>query len=201
MNLISEKSGLRRENSIGIIMVSFLLLGSLAGALMSNLCGEIFESHFIKDGSFYLNVFITTDLDTKILIKNILKTRLEFFFCIIIVLLTRIKEGLFSVILFVVGFCGGVLISENTLHYIYLDCFANEYIGVLVYIASITPQYLFYCLAIYILYKFCIKKNETAKHIIIVTIIAALLFIAGALCEACINPYIMKIILNKVGNI
>ena len=34
-----------------------------------------------------------------------------------------------------------------------------------------------------------------------VKIIAALLFIAGALCEACINPYIMKIILNKVGNI
>ena len=69
------------------------------------------------------------------------------------------------------------------------------------YIACITPEYIFYYLAIYILYIFCIKKKETAKHIIIITIIAALLFIAGALCEACINPYIMKTILNKVGNI
>ncbi len=90
------------------------------------------------------------------------------------------------------------MISENTIYYMQTQCFAKEYIGMLVYVFSILPQYIVYTIAILILYRYCIKKEAPTKQLVIYIIICSAIFTVGAFCEAYVCPLLIKWILSKL---
>ena len=180
-------------------IILILLTGCIAGAVMVNLNPAVFNEMFAnEDGSFYLNMFLTTSLDSKVLLKNTARIRLEFMMFLAMVSFTKLRKILFSIVVFMLGMCGGIMISENTIYYMQTQCFAKEYIGMLVYVFSILPQYIVYTIAILILYKYCIKKEAPTKQLVIYIVICGAIFTVGAFCEAYVCPLLVKWILSKL---
>lgn len=193
------KYNISKENMLDGLIIIILLIGSFGGALLVNLNPAFFEHIFFnEDGSFYFNIFLTTSVDSKIMLKNIIETRLKFLFFLAMSMLTRLKLVFFIFIILVLGVCGGVMISENTLYFVGTDCFAKEYIGMVVYVFSMLPQFIFYFPAIYIIYRYCIKKESPPRQFITYLIICVILFAAGAFCEAYASPLFIKWLLKKL---
>ncbi len=193
------RNELSKDNMLDGFIILIMLAGCIAGAVIVNLNPAIFnEIFFDEDGSFYLNMFLTTSVDSKILLKNTARIRLEFMMFLAMVSFTRLRKAFFSIVVFILGMCGGIMISENTIYYIQTQHFASEYIGVLVYAFSVMPQYILYGIAIFILYRYCIKKEAPTKQLVIYIIICSAIFTVGAFCEAYICPLLVKWILSKL---
>lgn len=193
------RSELSKDDMLDGFIILILLTGCIAGAVMVNLNPAVFNEMFAnEDGSFYLNMFLTTSLDSKVLLKNTARIRLEFMMFLAMVSFTKLRKILFSIVVFMLGMCGGIMISENTIYYMQTQCFAKEYIGMLVYVFSILPQYIVYTIAILILYKYCIKKEAPTKQLVIYIVICGAIFTVGAFCEAYVCPLLVKWILSKL---
>ena len=193
------RSELSKDDMLDGFIILILLTGCIAGAVMVNLNPAVFNEMFAnEDGSFYLNMFLTTSVDSKVLLKNTARIRLEFMMFLAMVSFTKLRKILFSIVVFMLGMCGGIMISENTIYYIQTQCFAKEYIGMLVYVFSVLPQYIVYTIAILILYKYCIKKEAPTKQLVIYIVICGAIFTVGAFCEAYVCPLLVKWILSKL---
>ncbi len=193
------RSELSKDDMLDGFIILILLTGCIAGAVMVNLNPAVFNEMFAnEDGSFYLNMFLTTSVDSKVLLKNTARIRLEFLMFLAMVSFTKLRKILFSIVVFILGMCGGIMISENTIYYMQTQCFAKEYIGMLVYVFSILPQYIVYTIAILILYRYCIKKEAPTKQLVIYIIICGAIFTVGAFCEAYVCPLLIKWILSKL---
>lgn len=193
------RSELSKDDMLDGFIILILLTGCIAGAVMVNLNPAVFNEMFAnEDGSFYLNMFLTTSVDSKVLLKNTARIRLEFMLFLAMVSFTKLRKILFSIVVFMLGMCGGIMISENTIYYMQTQCFAKEYIGMLVYVFSILPQYIVYTIAILILYRYCIKKEAPTKQLVIYIIICGAIFTVGAFCEAYVCPLLIKWILSKL---
>lgn len=193
------RSELSKDDMLDGFIILILLTGCIAGAVMVNLNPAVFNEMFAnEDGSFYLNMFLTTSVDSKVLLKNTARIRLEFMMFLAMVSFTKLRKILFSIVVFILGMCGGIMISENTIYYMQTQCFAKEYIGMLVYVFSILPQYIVYTIAILILYRYCIKKEAPTKQLVIYIIICSAIFTVGAFCEAYVCPLLIKWILSKL---
>ncbi len=193
------RSELSKDDMLDGFIILILLTGCIAGAVMVNLNPAVFNEMFAnEDGSFYLNMFLTTSVDSKVLLKNTARIRLEFLMFLAMVSFTKLRKILFSIVVFILGMCGGIMISENTIYYMQTQCFAKEYIGMLVYVFSILPQYIVYTIAILILYRYCIKKEAPTKQLVIYIIICSAIFTVGAFCEAYVCPLLIKWILSKL---
>lgn len=193
------RSELSKDDMLDGFIILILLTGCIAGAVMVNLNPAVFNEMFAnEDGSFYLNMFLTTSVDSKVLLKNTARIRLEFMMFLAMVSFTKLRKILFSIVVFMLGMCGGIMISENTIYYMQTQCFAKEYIGMLVYVFSILPQYIVYTIAILILYRYCIKKEAPTKQLVIYIIICGAIFTVGAFCEAYVCPLLVKWILSKL---
>ncbi len=193
------RSELSKDDMLDGFIILILLTGCIAGAVIVNLNPAVFNEMFAnEDGSFYLNMFLTTSVDSKVLLKNTARIRLEFMMFLAMVSFTKLRKILFSIVVFMLGMCGGIMISENTIYYMQTQCFAKEYIGMLVYVFSILPQYIVYTIAILILYKYCIKKEAPTKQLVIYIVICGAIFTVGAFCEAYVCPLLVKWILSKL---
>ncbi len=193
------RSELSKDNMLDGFIILIMLAGCLAGAVMVNLNPAIFNKMFInEDGNFYLNMFLTTSVDSRILLKNTARIRLEFMMFLAMVSFTKLRKAFFSIVVFILGMCGGIMISENTIYYMQTEHFAKEYIGMAVYAFSVMPQYILYGIAIFILYRYCIKKEAPTKQLFTYIIICSAVFLAGAFCEAYICPLLLRWILRRL---
>ena len=101
------RSELSKDNMLDGFIILIMLAGCLAGAVMVNLNPAIFNKMFInEDGSFYLNMFLTTSVDSRILLKNTARIRLEFMMFLAMVSFTKLRKAFFSIVVFILGMCG-----------------------------------------------------------------------------------------------
>jgi hypothetical protein len=182
-----------------LAVVIVVILGSAAGAVIVGLCPALFEDFFLDEsGNFYLNMFLTTSVNSGVLFRNTTKVRLELLLVVSFISFTRPKKVFFLILMFVLGLCGGTVISENTIYYIGTGHFAGKYIGMLVYLVSVLPQYLFYGVALLIIYRYCIKKDAPAGRLAAYIAVCAVIFLAGTFFESYFSPNMLKWILKIV---
>lgn len=184
--------------SYRLILIIFLA-GDICGALIANLCSSRLSGFFTDDsGSFYLNMFLTTSVNFTTLFTETLKMRLKLLCAVIVISFTGKKKILFLMLIYVLGLCGGVVISENTLYYMQTEHFAKEFLGMFLYAVSVMPHYIMYGAAIAVMYARCIRKDAPAKLFAVCVIICTAMFAAGALSESFISPRLMKLILKSL---
>jgi len=64
--------------------------------------------------------------------------------------------------------------------------------GVLIYLVSVMPQYIFYGISLWFLMKMIYNSEIKIQNKIIIVIIAVMLLIAGTYMEAYVNPELLK---------
>lgn len=178
------------------LMIVCLLAGSVLGACIVASPNDVYDRYFFDDGVFYLNMFLTTDIDMKVLLISTLKARLKVLSFLILGAFTRVKRGLYCLFMMLAGVSGGMLIGTNTLYYMQKDCFASEYIGMLIYVVSVIPHFIFYGAAVLNIYSSCIRRNATVRTALLCVAVCTALVVAGAAAEAYISPLLLKRLLG-----
>ncbi len=169
--------------------VIFLFVGIILGTCYINLIkkGVITTMDIYSDN--YLSDYIDISVNNVSLWQYIVKTRLRDFIILCGIGLTVFSNMILSAYMCYLGVCNGILISMAVLHY--------GLGGVLVYIVSVFPQYIFYGLTLYLITKlFTVSgysiKTIVARNVIIIIAIAIGLLLVGTYFEAYINPVLLK---------
>ena len=82
------------------------------------------------------------------------------------------------------GICSGTLLSFDVMRY--------GFTGILIYVVSIFPQYIFYMTALYIMVKAMYKKNFHRTKMWLLIVLAFIIVIIGTYFESYVNPVILK---------
>lgn len=164
--------------------VIVMFLGIVVGTLYTNLSGTTGNVKWNVFNSDYLANYSDITVNSMILWQYVIKSRVRDFFLIVLLGLTALCKPFLLLYLFYVGICCGALISVAVMHY--------GGMGILMYLASILPQYILYGISMYFLYRILYKRTARLKNIGIVIGIAAVLLVIGTYLEAYLNPIILK---------
>lgn len=132
----------------------------------------------------YLAKYADISVNYYSLWKYIIKYRFRDFLIVGIMGLTVLKKYMVSIYLIYLGICAGMLISTAVMYY--------GFAGILLYLASVLPQYILYGIAIYILYQLFYFNYLNRKNVAVIVMMAVLLVAVGTYMEAYCNPYILK---------
>lgn len=137
----------------------------------------------VYDGN-YLSRYADVTMNHYSLWKYIIKYRVRDFAIIGIMGLTVLRRHMISLYLIYIGACAGMLISTSVMYY--------GFAGLGVYLSSVLPQYIFYGIALYFLYKIFYMHGLKWKNAAIILSITILLLFTGTYVEAYLNPELLK---------
>lgn len=161
-----------------------IFLGILIGTCYANLAHRCkFAMPDVYDSN-YLSRYADVSMNYYSLWKYIIKYRLRDFIIICLAGLTMFRKHIISLYLLYIGICAGMLISVSVMYY--------GFVGLGVYLASVLPQYIFYGIVIYLLYKLFYIHGLNAKNVTAIIVIAVMLLFIGTYTEAYFNPSLLK---------
>jgi len=161
--------------------IAFNIVASVdAGFLTNN------SMAFFNDDS--LSMFQTININNELLLKHVAFSRIKLILFIMCGCLTRYYKAWLKFAVIAMGITSGIIIS----------CCAYSYgfIGVLVYIASIFPQWAAYIFAFVILVKMLSENKRDCRQMIVNFAVIVLLVVIGIYLETMINPFVIKWIYN-----
>ncbi|MFR1766083.1 MAG: stage II sporulation protein M [Lachnospira sp.] len=170
-----------------LIRYRFLLLilaGVVFGTCYANLMykyGTYNKNIFTDD---FLSVYDEVTINSLILWGYVCKNRLKDFLLMIILGLTGLCKPVFIAVFVMLGICSGTLLSFDVMRY--------GFTGILIYVVSIFPQYIFYMTALYIMVKAMYKKNFHRTKMWLLIVLAFIIVIIGTYFESYVNPVILK---------
>lgn len=164
--------------------VLIMLLGILAGTGYANLCVQMGWKSWDVFSSSYLSSYADITVNSTMLWQYVIHTRGRDFILLSVLGLTALCRPALMTYLFYVGACAGALMSSAIMYY--------GAGGLMIYTVSVLPQYVFYGIALFMMYKILYKRNANLKNIGIVLGIALVLLLAGTYTEAYINPGMLK---------
>lgn len=164
--------------------VIVMFIGIVLGTIYANLTKGFGNEKWNVFNSAYLSNYSDITVNSMILWQYVLKSRLRDFFLVCLFGLTHLCRPFLLLYLMFLGICAGSLLSVAVMHY--------GGFGILIYLASVLPQYIFYAIALYFLYRILYKRTARMKNIVIVIGIAAVVLLVGTYVEAYLNPVILK---------
>jgi uncharacterized membrane protein SpoIIM required for sporulation len=164
--------------------VLVILVGIVIGTCYTNFFPDSGNGAWNVFGSDYLSLYSDVTVNSMLLWEYVMKSRIRDFALLCLLGLTTLCRPVLMIYLLYLGMCSGVLISIAVMHY--------GFTGIMLYLASVLPQYLFYGAALYLIYRILYQRKAQPKNICIVLLIAVVLLIIGTYTEAYINPEILK---------
>ncbi len=161
-----------------------IFAGIMVGTLYANLLVSYGKGQALVFNSGFLATFDEVSINGTYLWQYVCKTRLKDFVLLFIIGHTKIGKVAFNVYLAYIGISAGALISFAVMHY--------NVAGVLIYLVSVMPQYIFYGISLWFLMKMIYNSEIRIQNKIIIVIIAVMLLIAGTYMEAYVNPELLK---------
>ena len=161
-----------------------LLLGIVLGTAYANLSLRMGWGKWDLFDSSFLTAYADITVNSMILWQYVLRTRIKDFILLSVLGMTRFCRPVLIAYLVYLGICAGALVSSAVMHF--------GVIGVMVYLASVLPQYLFYGIALWFLYRILYKRNARLSNIGIVLSVALIVLLVGTYTEAYINPAVLK---------
>lgn len=161
-----------------------VLMGVVLGTCYANLIykyGTYGKSIFTDD---FLAVYDEVTINSLILWGYVCKNRLKDFLLMIILGLTGLRKPVFVTLFVLLGICSGVLLSFEVMRY--------GFTGILIYVISIFPQYIFYLTALYIMVKTMYQKKIYNAKMWLLIILAFIIVIIGTYFESYVNPLVLK---------
>lgn len=161
-----------------------IFIGILLGTCYANIayhCQIAVPEIYDKN---YLARYADVTMNHYALWKYIIKYRVRDFAIIGIMGLTVLRKHIISLYLVYIGACAGMLISNSVMYY--------GFTGLGVYLSSVLPQYIFYGIAVYFLYRMFYIPNFKMKNVAVIIAIAVVLLFTGTYTEAYFNPVLLK---------
>lgn len=137
----------------------------------------------VYDGN-YLSRYADVAMNYYSLWKYIIKYRIRDFAIIGIMGLTVLRRYIISLYLVYIGICAGMLISTSVMYY--------GFTGLGVYLSSVLPQYIFYGIAVYFLYRMFYMHGMKWKNAAVIVGLTIILLFVGTYMEAYCNPELLK---------
>jgi stage II sporulation protein M len=134
--------------------------------------------------SNYLSEYADVSINSMLLWQYVIRARLRDFFILCLVGFTVFCRPVLLIYLLFLGICAGTLISAAVMHF--------GFMGLILYMVSVLPQYLFYGIALYFTYKILYIRTAKMKNICLVLGIAMVLILLGTYTEAYLNPSMLK---------
>ncbi len=172
-----------KEYTIKYRCIMIIAAGILAGTCFANISKTFCLSWGIFNSSYFANYNDIT-VNSVMLWQYIAKNRLQNIAAVTLFGLTRFRKLFLSIYLVYIGACFGTFLSIAIMRF--------GIAGILIYILSVLPHYIFYGLAVYILYNLLLRRQICRKNKIVLFIVVLCAMAAGTYCEAYINPYIIK---------
>lgn len=161
-----------------------ILIGVFAGTFYSNAAANINLAAISFLQSDYLAAFDEVTVNAVMMWGYILQTRLKDYILLLVFGLTSIYRYVFSVYLIFAGICASALLSFNVMRY--------NLSGIIIFIISVLPQYVFYAIALFMQRAAVQNKNTNIKIRALLVVFSFILLILGTYTEAYINPVLLK---------
>lgn len=161
-----------------------IFAGILAGTIYANILVTYGKGQAMVFNSGFLATFDEVSINGTYLWQYVCKTRLKDFALLFIIGHTKLGKVAVNIYLAYVGMSAGALISFAVMHY--------NVAGVLIYLVSVMPQYIFYGISLWFVMKMIYNIDIKMRNRIIITVIAFMLLIAGTYLEAYANPELLR---------
>lgn len=172
-----------------------LFIGCILGTLFANIFGVKYISTWGIFNSDYFEKYSSVVINGKGLWIYIIKNRVQDIVLLGLLCMTPIS---IPAIMGYVGYMGasmGLVISVCSMQY--------GFFGLIIYLVSVFPQYIFYGLALFVIIK-AISSNSNYKRYndrikkLGIAAIVMLLMVLGSVGEAFVNPGLMQGIINNI---
>lgn len=165
----------------------FLMIGFVAGILYANIVSKQYVTTSGIFNEYFLKQYIQTEIIAEDYIGFVIRVRVIPFLLVCFLGCTKWKKALVGGVLVWTGFTSGMLAVSAVIRL--------GIKGLVLCMAGIFPQMLFYILAYVVLLLYLYRCPEGRWHIG-KTIFIMLSFVIGILLETYVNPILMKIVIK-----
>ncbi len=176
------------------------LFGIIAGTCYVNLVAKYQIALPVFDiyQSTYLTNLADTSVQPKHLLLYVVKLRMRDYLLLWAVQFTAFSGIISGGYILFVGIGAGIFLSYAVIHF--------GLIGIVIYLLSILPQYIFYGICIYMIFickkrhgMYAIEPQRSSRSIIILIMISFLMLTLGIYLEAYFNPVLIKWIYGHIS--
>lgn len=164
--------------------VLIMLAGIILGTGYVNLSVRMGWHTWDVFSSDFLASYADVTVNSMLLWQYVLRTRVKDFLLLSVLGITALCRPTLIAYLLYIGACMGALISSAVMHF--------GMTGLVIYLVSVLPQYIFYGTALYFLYKILYKRTARLTQVGIVLSIALAVLLVGTYTEAYMNPLLLK---------
>lgn len=165
-----------------------ILLGILIGTAYANISVKYLNMRPEAFSNTFLAAYEEVEVNVMYLWRYIFKTRFRDYIVLAVLSFTNLSRVAVCVYAAYFGMALGSMISFAVMYY--------GLAGILVYIASIVPQYMLYIYAYVLLYKMVHNNTNcgciNTKKSILTVIVAGTTVFMGTYLEARVNPMLMR---------
>ncbi len=169
--------------------VVLLFIGMLIGTILFNVGASIDAAFLTKDSitffaEDYMSMFQTVSINNELLFRHVAFSRIKLIIFLMCGCMTRYYNVWIRIAIAFMGITSGIIIS----------CCAYSYgiVGVLIYVASIFPQWIAYVLAFVVLVKMLNQYRRDYRQMVSNLAVIVVLVAVGIYMETMINPFIIK---------
>lgn len=163
-------------------------LGLITGCIMANVCGP---EKCMEWGIYNENYILSLgklDIEYQKFFIYLLKNRLLEFGILTLIVFVPIGKWLFEGYIGVLGFAMSLIISVMVM--------CNGVYGVVMYVITLFPQYIFYVWAMAFLSRVLeVYRNNRTKYVVMQLTMVAVLVLAGVFAETYVNTVLLRKIL------